>query len=35
MLEDLAFSSISARILLPIDFRPSSQATLQMAAKKS
>ena len=32
MLEDRAFPSIPTKILLPIDFSPSSQAALEMAA---
>lgn len=32
MLEDHDFPSIPTKILLPIDFSPSSQAALEMAA---
>jgi nucleotide-binding universal stress UspA family protein len=32
MPEDIAFPSIPTKILLPIDFSPSSQAALEMAA---
>jgi nucleotide-binding universal stress UspA family protein len=32
MLEDIAFLSIPTKVLLPIDFSPSSQASLEMAA---